>query len=200
MRGASIACALALCGCVVYRPRATEAIPAAPQPAAQIYVPVPDQYPTLGEPNLRNWGIAASEASVLQRAGLAPFVVTRASQIPADAPFVRHLESRSLGQGDDCGGFTGQRVLTVLTVGLWPTHTCERFVYTLELHRTSAAPAEKLEAVYQVDYIIGWLAAPIGLPNGYAFDPGDGPTQSGLPALRGVVLDALERPPTGAAP
>src|SRR5262245_7976498 len=124
MRGVAIACALALCGCSVYRARApaTGLAEAAPRP--RIYVPAPDEYPTLGQPNLLKWNAAAGEGELLQRAGLDAVVVTAASQIPADAPYVVRVSQRSLGDGDDCGGFVGQTVLTLLTVGLWPSYSC----------------------------------------------------------------------------
>lgn len=151
-----------------------------------------------------NWSAAAAFAQTLQQAGFAPVVVPDRGEVPANAPFTERFTTGAADPYAQCPAWENQRFFTLISGGVIPTYGCLQFGYRFELHRSREAPAVPIDAHWTVDFIYGWLAAPLGWLEGYSVHVIHVPASAGYeriaPALRAALLEALEVPkPTAPA-
>ena len=181
----ALALALASTACLAYP---TDPPPEVPERAVRplrIYVVAGD------------WDETAEFAEQLQAAGFVPTLVAHAGQVPPDAPWIEHARVGENMLGD-CSPLDLLGFLTVLSLGVVPGPSCERFGSQFDLHRSAAAPAQPIDTVWKVPTIQGWLVLPVGLLPGWTARPyfvspelvGSYPVR----ALRTSVLDALGAP------
>jgi hypothetical protein len=134
------------------------------------------------------WGKSLALARALEDAGFRPALVTRAADVPANAPFVDNARA-VYDQQADCSATSLGVLLFVLSAGIVPLFDCDRSGYQFDLHRSGDSLAREVDTTFtSPQYVRGWLAIPLTWLPRYSSTPDFGDARL---RLRNALLDGL---------